>query len=139
MEKYLNFHKHHQIILFYGVCNFCNKWVNMVIRFDKNKQFKFASLQSDIGNDILVKFGLSSNELETIYLFDGERIHQKSDAIINICRQLSGNWKLIRIFKIIPSQIRDFIYDFIAKNRYTFLSKSDNCQIPNAEQKERFL
>jgi predicted DCC family thiol-disulfide oxidoreductase YuxK len=139
MNSYTEFQKHHQIILFDGVCNFCNKWVNLIIRLDTNKKFKFASLQSDKGQDILAKFGLSSNEFDTIYLFDGERMLKKSEAIINICGQLSGFWKLLQIFKIIPPQIRNFVYDLVAKNRYTFLSKSDNCQIPTAEQKERFL
>lgn len=140
MNDFMITQEHYQIILFDGVCNFCNKWVNIIIRFDTNKKFKFASLQSDIGNDLLNKFGHLSNEFETIYLFDGSQLFKKSDAIINIFVQLSGLWKFILILNVIPSRIRDFFYDIISKNRYTFFGKTDVCQIPIIpEIKERFL
>lgn len=126
-------------VLFDGVCNFCNASINFVIDRDSKGIFKFAALQSEIGQEILKKYSLKQNDFDSIILEKEGKIYQKSDAALEIVRNLDGLWKIFYIFKIIPSFLRNPIYDLIAKNRYRIFGRTDACRIPTPELKARFL
>lgn len=127
-----------KIILFDGVCNLCNGAVQFVIKRDTNKKFLFSSLQSDFGQQQLIRYGFQQ-ALSTIIFLEDQQVLQKSDAILGIARHLSGAWPLLYGFKIIPRFIRDAVYDWIARNRYRFFGKQDACMIPTPELKARFI
>lgn len=127
------------IILFDGVCNLCNGSVLFIIKRDPEAKFSFASLQSSFGQSQLKKFNLPLGELNTIFLIKDENFFHKSDAALEIAKGMSGLWPALYIFKIIPSFIRNFVYDLIAKNRYRWFGKQDACMIPTPELKARFI
>ena len=127
------------IILFDGVCNLCNASVNFVIKHDKNEQFLFASFQSDAAKEIMLHFNLKNLNLDSIVLIEGYKIHEKSTAILRITRHLNSGFKLLYFFIIIPKSVRDWLYSFIAKNRYKFFGKRESCMIPSLELKNRFI
>lgn len=127
------------IVLFDGVCNFCNYWVNFLLKRDKKNIFLFAALQSESGQKLLRKFNLSTTDFDTFILIDGKIYQTKSDAVISIAKNLSGFPKLVVIGKFLPKFIRDYMYDLIAKNRYKIFGKRDSCRIPTSEEKEKFL
>jgi predicted DCC family thiol-disulfide oxidoreductase YuxK len=127
------------IVLFDGVCNLCNGLVLFIIKRDRAGKFKFASLQSDIGQQLLIHFGLAKNEFESIVFIQGENYSLKSAAALKILRELGGAWKIFYVFIFVPRPIRDFFYDLIAKSRYKIFGKRDVCMIPTPELKERFL
>jgi predicted DCC family thiol-disulfide oxidoreductase YuxK len=129
----------HPIILFDGVCNLCNGAVQYLLKHDKKRAFLFASLQSETGKRILAEHGLPRNQLESIIYVSGNTSLQKSDAILSICKELGGWFKLLTIFSVIPKTIRDSAYDRIATNRYKWFGKQDHCMIPTPELKRRFL
>lgn len=110
--------KRHPIILFDGVCNLCNGAVQFIIERDKKQHFRFASLQSKIGQEYQQKAGLALDKIDTILLVENGKIHQKSTAALRIARQLDGFWSLLFVFIIVPAFIRNAVYNFIAKNRY---------------------
>ena len=127
------------IILFDGVCNLCNGWVDFVIRRDKARVFKMASLQSEAGRKILMGRGLPFEELAGIYLVYGDKTHSKSGAVLRIFRGLGGLWPIMTVFLIVPTFVRDTVYDFIAKRRYQWYGKRETCRLPTEKEKERFL
>lgn len=128
-----------QIILFDGVCNFCNASINFIIDHDPEKRFTFAPLQSKIGQDILRKFNKNTEDFDSVILLKNNTLYQKSDAALEITKYLSGFWKYLTIFKIFPTFFLNFFYDIIAKNRYRIFGKMDSCRIPTSELRERFL
>lgn len=127
-----------KILLFDGICNLCNNLVLFIIKRDTESQFKFASLQSEMGKLLLKKYILESNNLNTVVYIKGEKYFLKSTAILNIIKDLGGYWKLFYVFILIPKFIRDFIYDLIAKSRYRIFGKKESCMIPNPEINQRF-
>jgi predicted DCC family thiol-disulfide oxidoreductase YuxK len=127
------------VILFDGVCNFCNTTVNFIIDKDKKKRFKFTALQSEAGQKILKTFNLNVTDFDTIILTAGHRYYEKSTAALKIAKGLGGIWKLFYVFIIVPAFIRDFFYDIIAKHRYRWFGKKDKCRIPTNEEREKFL
>lgn len=130
---------HQPILLFDGVCNLCNSSVNFIIKHDSRQQFKFASLQSDAANQILLQFGKNNSELNSIILIQNNKIYSKSSAILRVVKNLGGITSLTFIFWIIPKPIRDFVYDFIAKNRYKWFGERESCMIPTDDLKNRFV
>lgn len=126
------------IILFDGVCNFCNSAVDFVIKRDKRSVFKFASLQSPAGQKIVADNNLTDVGLSSFIFIEGENIYFKSTAALRVCRYLDGWWPFIYGFIIVPKKIRDGIYSWIAKNRYKWFGKT-TCTVPNAEVRARFL
>jgi predicted DCC family thiol-disulfide oxidoreductase YuxK len=127
------------IVLFDGVCNFCNYWVNFIIKHDKKGQLRFASLQGEYGQLMQAKFNLDNTKLDSVILVLNDQVYLYSDAVIGIGQQLGGIFKLALIFKIIPRPIRDYIYKFIAKNRYRWFGQRDSCMMPTPELKNKFL
>jgi len=128
-----------KIILFDGVCNLCNSSVNFIIDRDAKNIFRFASLQSEVGQKILSKFGLNGNEFDSIILISDNKYFIKSTAAINISKDLKFPWKLSVVFLIIPVFLRDYLYDILAKNRYKWFGRKDSCRIPDPEIKNKFL
>ena len=125
------------ILLFDGVCNYCNRWVNFVIRHDKKKKFRFAALQSDTGKKLLKHYNISEKEESAVLIYN-EKAHIKSTACLHICFHLGGFYALPFALIIFPAYIRDFYYDIIARNRYKWWGKRDICMIPTEDAKERF-
>ena len=128
-----------QLILFDGICNFCNFGVNFIIDHDKKKYFKFASLQSNLAQNILKEKNIVPMKIDTIILIMNEKIFTKSSAALQIAKNLDGFWKVIYILSIIPAPIRDITYDFIARNRYKWFGKRESCRIPTDQNIDRFL
>src|SRR5688500_5258714 len=124
------------IVLFDGVCNLCSGSVQFIIKRDVKGAFKFASLQSSFGQQQLGYFKLDKNLMHSIILLQGDQFFQRSDAALEIARQLSGAWSVLYIFKIVPRFLRDGIYNVIANNRYRLFGKMDACWIPTPELKE---
>ena len=128
-----------KIILFDGVCNFCNYWVNFIIDRDIKNQFKFASLQSKKGIELLEKFNLPKDDFDSFILISNKRVLKKSQAAFEIARHISGCLRLFVPIKILPTFLTDFVYDIIAKNRYKLFGKKEACRIPTLEERNRFL
>ncbi len=129
-----------KIILFDGVCNLCNNAVNFIIERDKNDVFRFASLQSEIGQKLTRERGINPEEMDSIILIEpGIAYYKKSTAALEISKDLSGAYSLLRHFSFLPEGFRDGIYSIIARNRYSWFGKKDACMIPTPELKARFL
>jgi len=129
----------YNIILFDGVCNFCNFWVNFVIKRDKNNTYKFATMQSESGQELLQKFKLNTSYFDTFVLIVNNKTFTKSTAALMIAKKLKSLIKLLYPLIFLPRSIRDFFYDLIAKNRYKFFSKRDFCIIPTKKVQDKFL
>ncbi len=127
------------VVLFDGVCNLCNGSVLFIIKRDTRARLKFASLQSDYGAEQMKRFHLSSSSLNSVLLIKNDRLFQKSNAALEIASMLDGAWPLLYAFKIVPGFIRNFVYDWIAKNRYRWFGKKEACMIPALEMKARFV
>ncbi len=128
-----------QIILFDGVCNLCNASVQFVIKHDDKNIFQFASLQSEVGQRLIEKFGLSKTNLDSFILVRNNKAFTKSTAALLVVRQLKSVIKLLYGFIILPLFIRDSAYNVIAKNRYKWFGKKNECMIPSPALKAKFL
>ncbi|HDR6217278.1 MULTISPECIES: DCC1-like thiol-disulfide oxidoreductase family protein [Bacillus] len=126
------------IVLFDGDCNFCNQSIQFIIKRDPKGYFQFASLQSALGKTLLKKYEIDET-IDSIVLIDKNNSYIKSDAILNICRNLKGIWKIFTIFILIPRPIRNFCYEKFAKNRYRWFGKQEHCMLPSPEVRKRFL
>jgi len=132
--------KDKKIILFDGVCNLCNSSVQYVIKHDKKDIFRFVALQSELGEQILKHIGISRDNIDSIVLYEpGRAYYYKSSAALEIARNMGGIFTYGTVFKIIPTAIRNVVYDFIAKNRYKWYGKQDSCMIPTPELSAKFL
>ena len=130
---------HKKIILFDGVCNFCNFWVNFIIDRDKRDVFRFAPLQSDYAKKELEKFKMDNLKLESVILIEDERMYSKSTAALMIAKVLSGPVKILFPLIVFPKFLRDFFYDLVARYRYKIFGKREICRIPAEEEKSKFL
>lgn len=129
-----------KIILFDGVCNLCNSSIQFVIKHDKKNRYKFAALQSDVAKMLLNERGIDSSQIDSIILIDPDTAYYiKSSAALEIGKSFGGGWRLLSIFEWVPRPIRDWIYDLIAKNRYSWFGKQNDCMIPTPELKAKFL
>lgn len=136
----LNLPPNKKIILFDGVCNLCNSAVQFVIEHDSKDVFRFVALQSELGQDILVHIGIDSKNIDSIILYEpGVAYYYKSSAAIEIARSLGGFLHFGTIFRVIPTGIRNQVYDYIAKNRYKWYGKKESCMLPTEELKAKFL
>jgi|SRR6476469_2247654 len=128
-----------RVILFDGVCNLCDSAVQFVIKHDHHNTFKFAALQSDYAKQILANQPINLAALSSMVLIDDDKVYTKSSAALRIAKYLNNGLPLLYTFIIIPSFLRDFVYDFIAKNRYKWFGEKDQCMIPTPDLKSRFL
>ncbi len=129
----------HPVILFDGVCNLCNASVQYVIKHDKKKLFRFASLQSSFGEKILKQNNLPSEVFNSFILFENNIIYTRSTAALLVAKKLSGLIKILYGFIVIPKFVRDAVYNFIARNRYKWFGKQEACWLPTPELKNLFL
>lgn len=131
--------KYERVIVFDGVCNWCNFWVTFTIARDPSGKFKFGLLQSDQARQIMNALGLSVDHIETFFLLERGEVYQKSTAALRVLRQYSGFWPLLYCCIVIPRAIRDTVYDFIARHRYKWMGKSESCRVPTHEDRSRFV
>jgi predicted DCC family thiol-disulfide oxidoreductase YuxK len=136
----LEFPKGKKIILFDGVCNLCEASVQFVIKYDKNDVFRFVALQSDLGKEIIEHIGLSKKNIDSVILYEpGIAYNYKSGAALEIAKNLGGVFHFGTIFKLIPTGLRNLLYDYIARNRYLWYGKKESCLVPTLELKSKFL
>ncbi len=126
------------VILFDGVCNLCNSTVLFVIKHDPKKQFRFASIQGDYGQQVLKQFHLPPDSLNSFILLKDNQIYTHSTGALKVARQLSGAWPLLYACIIIPPFIRNAVYQFIANNRYKGFGKKESCEVPSPALKALF-
>jgi predicted DCC family thiol-disulfide oxidoreductase YuxK len=129
------------VVLFDGVCNFCNGSVLFIVDRDPHAYFRFAALQSPVGAELLRKHGREppTGDPDSILLVEDGKVYERSTAALRIARKMRGAWKLFWIFVIIPRFLRDLVYKFIARNRYKWFGKSDECRVPTPALRARFL
>lgn len=132
--------KEKKIILFDGVCNLCNNSVQFIIKRDKKDIFRFAPLQSEIGKKLVAERRIDTARIDSIILIEPQiAYYTKSEAALRISKSLSGFWPVMSVFLGLPSRLRDWIYDWVAKNRYKWFGRREECMIPTPEMKNKFL
>ena len=133
------------IILYDGVCGLCNRLVQFLLKRDKEGRLRFASLQSDFAAKVLQRHGIDAKDLDTMNVIEnyeqpGERVLQRSDAILRAGRELGGLWGVLASAgKLVPRVLRDPVYRFVARNRYRVFGKYESCMLPDPNQRSRFL
>lgn len=131
---------HKKIILFDGVCNLCNSSVLRIIKNDVKNIFVFASLQSEIGKKLCITYSIDTTVIDSIILIEPTKdFYTKSTAILKIIHHFPIQWKIVKIGWVFPPFVRNAIYDFIAKNRYNWFGKKNQCMIPTPELKSKFI
>lgn len=133
------------IILFDGVCNLCNGFVNFVIDRDPDGVFRFAALQSEAGWQLVRDHGAVSSAggeaalLQSVILIENGTLYRRSTAALRIARHLTPPWPLLYAFIVVPKPIRNAVYDQIAARRYDWFGQRDQCRVPTPALKDRFL
>lgn len=136
----MNLPEHKQLILFDGVCNLCNSSIQYVIKHDKKDTFMFAPLQGDTGKEIIERFDIDPTKTDSILLYSYRNgLSIKSTAALKIAKHLGFPRSILSMFLIVPPFIRNWVYDYIAKNRYKWYGKKEECMIPTPELKAKFL
>jgi len=135
----MDFKTEHPVILFDGICNLCSSSVQFVIKHDPKHIFRFASLQSDYGKEILQCFNLPADNFNSFILLKNGNIYTKSTAALMVAKDLKGAVKFLYALIIIPPFIRDFVYSIIAKNRYQWFGKKEACWVPTVQLKKLFI
>ena len=136
----LDIPRNKKILIFDGVCNLCNNSVLKVIKNDKKNTFLFAALQSKSGQEIINYLKIDVSKIDSIILFEpGVSYDIKSTAVLKVMNNFGGLWVLTQAFFILPEGFRNFIYDYIAKNRYTWFGKKESCIIPTPELIKKFI
>ena len=138
-QKKHDWAQYNKVIVFDGICNFCNAFVDFVIRHDPQRKFKFGTLQSEPAQKILRKLGLHTEEFETFLLIEDDRIFTKSTAALKIAKHLGGFWSVFTVFFIVPRPIRDGAYDVIARRRLRWMGRRDACRVPSSSEQDRFV
>jgi predicted DCC family thiol-disulfide oxidoreductase YuxK len=136
----------HPILFFDGVCGLCNGFVDFVIARDPQSHFRFAPLQGKIAEPVLQQFQNQTGhplsekgELRSFLLKDGDHLYWKSEAVLIAVQQLGGFWGMARWLRYLPVELRNAVYDFVAKNRYRWFGKKEVCRMPAPAERERFL
>src|SRR5215467_6960388 len=133
-----------QVLLYDGVCGFCNKSVQMILRHDRRGTMRFAALQTGYGEAIKARHPELQN-IDSVVLVEtapgdsGERVFTRSTAALRIAAYLGGWWKLLLVFRLLPRGLRDFFYDLFARYRYQLFGKHDSCLLPSPDVRSRFI
>jgi len=130
------------VLLYDGVCGFCNKSVQMILDHDRRREMRFAALQSEYGAAVVGRHPELRGVDSVVYVErapGGERVHVRSDAALKVAAYLGGFWKIFLAAKVVPRPLRDYFYDLFARNRYRFFGKYDACLLPPPEVRARFL
>ncbi len=128
----------HPIIFFDGVCNLCNGVVDLLLRLDRDKQFRFASLQGETARDLLPPLGDDARTWSFVY-YDEDGAQLRSDAALAVCQRLGGIWWLLSLARFVPRFLRDPVYRLVARYRYRVFGQRETCRLPTPEEKARFL
>ncbi|WP_022953894.1 thiol-disulfide oxidoreductase DCC family protein [Leucothrix mucor] len=128
-----------QIVVFDGICNFCNSSVNFIIARDPEGKFSFAPMQGEAAKMLMKQHGIDNPDLDTFLLIKNGKLYQRTDAGLEIAKDLTGYWKYCRVFLILPAPLRDIFYRLLAKNRYRIFGKREVCMVPTPDVRERFL
>jgi predicted DCC family thiol-disulfide oxidoreductase YuxK len=135
-----NLPQHKKIILFDGRCNLCDTSVQFIIKRDTKDVFRFVSLQSNLGQELLQQLPISTQKIDTIILYESDKVYYyKSQAIFEIVNNIGGIFYCLLIFKWLPIAITNTIYDYIAKNRYRWFGKKEQCLVPTKDLQSKFL
>ena len=127
------------IIIFDGVCNFCNKAVNFIIKRDPSAIFVFTPMQSALAKQLMKKHKIDTLDSDSLVLIKNQQCFLFSDAVLEIAKDLNGFWRLFQVFKFIPRVIRHYLYKQFGRNRYALFGKTDSCMIPSEEIRSRFI
>ena len=130
------------VLLYDGVCGFCNKSVQLILDHDRRGTLRFAALQSDYGQAVLERHPELRGVDSVVYVESragGERVYIRSDAALKVAAYLGGFWRLLLAARVIPRGLRDHLYDLFARNRYKLFGKYDSCMLPPPEVRSRFL
>ena len=132
------------IVLYDGVCGLCNRAVQFLLKRDRYDRLRFASLQSDFAAALLKQHGVDHEDLDTVYAVlnyrqPNETLLAKGDAFLFFATAMGGVWNVVRVGRIIPRAFRNRLYDFIARHRYQVFGRSENCILPNPEQRHKFI
>lgn len=130
---------HHPIVLFDGVCRFCDASVHFLIDRDRRARLRFAPLQSPVGQGLLRRFGYPPDYTSSLLLVDGGRCWSRSTAGLRIARHLGGAWPALLLLLAVPAPLRDAVYDLIARNRYRWFGQMEECRVPTPELRARFV
>jgi predicted DCC family thiol-disulfide oxidoreductase YuxK len=132
------------IVLYDGVCGLCNRLTQFILKHDTHGRFLFASLQSDLAARLLKRHGRDAHDLDTVYLVieyeqPGERLLERSDAVLYIGTQLGGIWSVAKAGWLLPKILRDAVYKVVARNRYRVFGKYETCLLPEPKHRKKFL
>jgi len=127
------------VVLFDGVCNLCNGFVQFLLERDRNGVLKFGSLQSEPAAELLDACGMEPDHRDSIVLVEGGQCYTKSDAALRITKHLGGFYAAVYALVVVPRPIRDRIYDIVANNRYDWFGTRDSCALPSPDVQDRFL
>lgn len=128
-----------KVLLYDGVCNLCDGFVQFVLKRDKKAIYYFASLQSDIAQQLLSKHGIENENMSTVVLIEGAEVYTHSDVGLRVAKDLGGWYAPLYGFRFLPKSFRDKIYNWVAANRYRFFGKKEVCMLPEPEWHSRFL
>ena len=127
------------IVVFDGVCALCSGWIKFLLRFDRHHKFQFVIAQSELGERLYAHVGEQTGDYETMLVFVGGKYYDKADAITAVLGKIGWPWKLFSIARFMPSVVKTWLYDRLARNRYKIFGRYDECMIPTPEIKARFL
>ncbi|MBP6688204.1 MAG: thiol-disulfide oxidoreductase DCC family protein [Lacibacter sp.] len=128
-----------RLVLFDGVCNFCNFWIQFALKRDRLRKLKFGSLQGATAQQILPQHNIDPAILTSVIFIEDGVAYRESTAALKVCKHLDGGWKLLYAFIIIPAFLRDGIYKWIGRNRYKWFGKQESCMLPTPAQRARFV
>jgi predicted DCC family thiol-disulfide oxidoreductase YuxK len=130
------------VLLYDGVCGFCNRAVQTILKHDRRGEMRFAALQSEFGQAVLKRHPEMGGVDSVVFVErgpGGERVHVRSAASLRVAAYLGGPWKLFLAARVIPAPVRDFFYNLVARYRYRFFGKYDACLLPPPEVRARFM
>ncbi|TNE49826.1 MAG: thiol-disulfide oxidoreductase DCC family protein [Bacteroidetes bacterium] len=132
-------HSSGPVLLFDGVCNLCNGSVQWILKRDRRGVFRYTALQSEAGQHLLRQYGLDPQVFNSVVLIADDRLFTRSDAALEVLRRLGWPWSPLAVLRLIPRPVRDAVYDWVARNRYRWFGRQDECWLPRPEWKDRFL
>lgn len=127
------------VVIFDGVCNLCNGAVNFIIQRDPEARFLFTPNQSELARQLARRHNIQESLDETIVLIQANKCYYRTDAALEIASQLTGGWRLLRILRVIPTGLRDWVYGIVAGHRYDWFGRRDVCMTPTDDVSSRFV